>query len=70
LLNNRRPLAAGIVIEFLLVVYMGQGIIDQTQRFVDMDRCLYFAERLSNQRPIKTEGRSVKITAICKPVPR
>lgn len=70
LLNNTRPLAAGIVIEFLLVVYMGQGIIDQTQRFVDIDRCLYFAERLSNQRPIKTEGRSVKITAICKPVPR
>lgn len=58
------------MIEFLLVVYMGQGIIDQTQRFIDLDRCLYFAERLSTQRPIQIEGRSVKITALCKPVPK
>ena len=58
------------MIEFLLVVYMGKGIIDQTQKFADIDRCLYFAERLSTQRSIQIEGRSVKITAICKPVPR
>ena len=63
-------LAAGIVIEFLLVVYMGRGIMDQTQRFIDLDRCLYFAERLSTQRSIQIEGRSVKITALCKPVPK
>ncbi len=58
------------MIEFLLVVYMGKGIVDQTQRFVDMDRCLYFAERLSRQSPVPIQGRSVKITAICKPVPK
>lgn len=58
------------MIEFLLVVYMGQGIIDQTQRFADIDRCLYFAERLSTQRSINIEGRSVRITALCKPVPK
>jgi hypothetical protein len=58
------------VIEFLLVVYMGQGIISQTQTFEDLDRCLYFAKRLSDQRPIKVEGRSVKMMALCKPVPK
>jgi hypothetical protein len=46
------------MIEFLLVVYMGKGIVDQTQRFIDMDRCLYFAERLSRQRS-NTDTREI-----------
>ena len=44
-------------------------IVNQTQRFKSIDRCLYFAERLSNQPVIpKAEGPPSKITAYCKPV--
>ena len=42
------------MIVFVLYVYLGANIIDRTQKFVDMDRCLYFAERLSKQnQPVK-----------------
>lgn len=58
------------MIEFVLVVYMGSKIINQTQTFEDIDRCLYFAERLSRQPAMKKddEGRTVKMMALCKPV--
>lgn len=58
------------VIKFLLVVYMGSKVISQIQTFEDLDKCLYFAERLSGQKPIVIEGRSTKIMALCKPVPK
>jgi hypothetical protein len=59
------------MIEFLLVVYMGAGIISQTQTFADVDRCLYIANRLNQQPPISSlDGKRVKMVAICKPVPR
>ncbi len=59
------------MIQFLLVVYLGSQIVDQTQRFNDIDRCLYFAERLSRQPSVPTtDERYVKMVAICKPVPR
>jgi len=59
------------MIEFLLVVYMGAGIISQTQTFDDVDRCLYIANRLNHQPPISSlDGKRVKMVAICKPVPR
>ena len=59
------------MIEFVLVVYMGATLIDQTQRFVDMDRCLYFAEKLSKQRPVPIgDGKKISITAVCKPIPK
>jgi hypothetical protein len=57
------------MIEFTLAVYMGATLIDQTQRFKDIDRCLYFAERLSNQRSVPVgDGRRLNITAVCKPI--
>jgi len=57
------------MIEFVLVVYMGATLINQTQRFEDMDRCLYFAEKLSKQNPVPIgDGKRVKITAVCKPI--
>ena len=56
------------MIEFVLVFMMGTRVIDQTQRFDDIDRCLYFAERLHNQPTIpQKEGPNLKITAYCKP---
>jgi|TARA_R100000027_G_C2186838_1_gene75656 hypothetical protein len=57
------------MIEFLLVFMIDTEIVNQTQRFKSVDRCLYFAERLSNQPMIpKAEGMPSKITAYCKPV--
>ena len=57
------------MIEFLLVVYMGSQIINQTQTFEDMDKCLYFATKLSRQPAIYTKkNERIKMTAICKPV--
>ena len=56
------------MIEFVLVFMMGVRVIDQTQTFQDLDRCLYFAEKLHNQPAIPTEDGSKRITAYCKPV--
>jgi hypothetical protein len=59
------------VIEFVLTVYLGATLIDQTQKFEDIDRCLYFAERLSRQQSVPVEdGKRLKITAVCKPQPK
>lgn len=56
------------MIEFLLVVYMGAKVISQTQRFEDVDKCLYFANKLSKQSPVPLpDGGTIKMTAICKP---
>ena len=56
------------MIEFLLVFMIDTRIINQTQRFEDIDKCLYFAERLHNQPAIPTEDGNQRITAYCKPV--
>ena len=56
------------MIEFLLVFMIDTRVINQTQRFEDIDRCLYFAERLHNQPAIPTEDGNKRITAYCKPV--
>jgi hypothetical protein len=59
------------VIEFVLYVYLGATLVDSTQKFEDVDRCLYFAERLSRQRPVPVgDGRRVNITAVCRPQPK
>ena len=56
------------MIEFVLVFMMGVRVIDQTQTFDNIDRCLYFAERLNNQPTIpQKEGNNLEITAYCKP---
>ena len=56
------------MIEFVLVFMMGVRVIDETQVFNNIDRCLYFAERLNNQPTIpQQEGKDLKIIAYCKP---
>ena len=44
-------------------------IVNQTQRFQDLNKCLYFAEKLTEQPniPLK-EGKTGEILAYCKPV--
>ena len=57
------------MIEFLLVFMIDEKIIDRTQRFKSVDRCLYFARRLNNQPDVPLpNGKIGKITAYCKPV--
>jgi len=57
------------MIEFVLVFMMGLRIVDQTQTFEDINRCLYFAERLHRQPSIpQKQGANLQITAYCKPI--
>jgi len=57
------------MIEFVLVFMMGIKVIDQTQIFQDINRCLYFAERLNKQPSVpQKEGANLQITASCKPI--
>jgi len=57
------------VIEFVLVFMVGLRVVDQTQTFPNLDRCLYFAERLHKQPSIpQKEGPNLQITAYCKPI--
>jgi len=57
------------VIEFVLVFMMGLRIVDQTQIFKDINKCLYFAEKLHRQPSIpQKEGPNLQITAYCKPM--
>ena len=57
------------MIEFVLVFMMGIKVIDQTQIFQDINRCLYFAERLNKQPSVpQKEGANLQITAFCKPI--
>ena len=46
------------MIEFVLVFMMGLRVVDQTQTFEDIDRCLYFAEEITQATINTTEGRS------------
>ena len=57
------------MIEFLLIFMIDERVIDRTQRFQSVDRCLYFAERLTAQPNVPNEeGKPGKIIAYCKPV--
>jgi len=57
------------MIEFVLVFMMGLRVVDQTQTFQDLDRCLYFAERLHSQPSIPQKDKpNLQITAYCKPI--
>jgi|TARA_R110000803_G_scaffold195848_1_gene259115 hypothetical protein len=48
---------------------MGLKVIDQTQVFKDINRCLYFAQRLNNQPSVpQKEGPNLQLTSYCKPV--
>ena len=57
------------MIEFVLVFMMGLRVVDQTQTFEDINRRLYFAEKLHKQPSIpQKEGANLQITAYCKPI--
>ena len=57
-----------IMIEFLLIFMIDNQIVNKTQRFKSIDRCLYFAERLTKQPSIPTKDGDKRITAYCKPI--
>ena len=59
---------ATTMIEFLLIFMIDNQIVNKTQRFQDIDRCLYFAERLNKQPSIPSEEEDKRITAYCKPI--
>ena len=59
---------ATTMIEFLLIFMIDNQIVNKTQRFQDVDKCLYFAERLTKQPSIPSEEGDKRITAYCKPV--
>ena len=60
------------MIEFVLVFMMGIKVIDQTQIFQDINRCLYFAERLNKQPPVPNRRggedvpKTMSYTAVCE----
>ena len=56
------------MIDFLLIFMIDSQIVNQTQRFKSIDRCLYFAERLNKQPSIPSEEGDKRITAYCKPI--
>ena len=56
------------MIEFLLVFMIDTRVINQIQRFEDINECLYFEERLHNQQAIPTEDGNQRITEYCKPI--
>ena len=59
---------ATTMIEFLLIFMIDNQIVNKTQRFKDVDRCLYFAEQLTKQPSIPSEEGDKRITAYCKPI--
>ena len=59
---------ATTMIEFLLIFMIDNQIVNKTQRFKSIDRCLYFAERLTKQPSIPTKDGDKRITAYCKPI--
>ena len=59
---------ATTMIEFLLIFMIDNQIVNKTQRFQDVNRCLYFAEQLTKQPSIPSEEGDKRITAYCKPV--
>ena len=58
---------------FLLIVYLGQKIVNQTMYFHSIDRCKYFAERLNNQPSVPNtrvgdgEPNTRNYVAVCEP---
>ena len=51
---------------FLLVIYLGAAVQQIDMHFRDINRCRYFANRISKQPTVP--GIKKKYTGICKPV--
>jgi hypothetical protein len=56
-----------IMIELFMI---GNEITNKTQIFSDINKCIYFAEKLNKQPSIPTEDGNKIITAYCKPIPK
>lgn len=58
---------------FLLLVYLGQQLIQQDMYFYDIDKCKYFAERMNKQPAVpnpragEDEPSMRKYIAVCEP---
>ena len=58
-----------IPVFMLVVFFQGAELKGSSMPFYDIDRCLYFAERLHKQPSIpQKEGVNLQITAYCKPI--
>jgi hypothetical protein len=51
---------------FLLVIYLGNVVQQSDMHFRDINRCRYFANRISKQPAVP--GTKNRYTGICKPV--
>ena len=51
---------------FLLVIYLGDAVQQSDMHFRDINRCKYFAIRISKQPVVP--GTKKRYTGICKPV--
>ena len=51
---------------FLLVIYLGDAVQQSDMHFRDINRCKYFATRISKQPAVP--GIKKRYTGICKPV--
>ncbi len=53
---------------FVLVTMLGTKVIS-TEKFYDINRCLYFAEKLNRQPLVpQPDNKNLKITSYCKPI--
>ena len=50
---------------FVLVIYLGNAVSQSDMHFYDINRCKYFASRISRQPAVP--GTKKKYTGICKP---
>ena len=55
-----------MTIVFLLVIYLGDAVQQSDMHFRHINRCRYFANRISKQPTVP--GIKKKYTGICKPV--
>lgn len=53
-----------MIVTFLLVVYLGNAKVSANTYFYDIDRCHYFAKKISRQAPIPP--RRQKYVAVCE----
>ena len=51
---------------FLLVIYLGDAVQQSDMHFRDINRCKYFATRISKQPAVPSTKK--RYTGICKPV--
>ena len=59
---------------FLLMVYLGEVIVSKDMHFRNMNDCLYFAQKLTDQPAVPNanaldgDSKFVNYVAVCKPI--